>query len=50
MRWLAGIASSRYMNLGRFQEMVKVGGPSSLSSIEPQRVRHDLVTEQQKQN
>ena len=35
------------MNLGKLQEIVKAGKPGKLQFMGSQRVRHDLVTEQQ---
>ena len=48
MRWLGGIIDSMDMNLGKLPEMVKDGKPGELQSMGSQRVRHDLVTEQDK--
>ena len=46
-----GITDSMYMSLSKFQEIVKdshrVTKPGVLQSMRLQRVRHDLVTEQQ---
>ena len=47
MRWLYGITDSVDMSLSKLQKMVKAGMPSMLQSMGSQRVRHDLVTEQQ---
>ena len=51
VRWLDGITDSMYMSLSKFQEIVKdshrVTKPGVLQSMRLQRVRHDLVTEQQ---
>ena len=35
------------MNLSKFQETARKGKPSMLQSMGSQRIRHDLVTEQQ---
>ena len=49
MRWLNGIIDSVDMSLSRLLEIVKDRG-AWLQSMESQRVRHDLVTEQQQQH
>ena len=46
MRWLDGITNPIDMNLSKFQEIVKDRKPGMLQSMELQRVRHDLETEQ----
>ena len=46
MRWLIGIINVMDMNLGKFWETV-TGKPGVLQSMGSQRVRHDLVNEQQ---
>ena len=46
MRWLDSIIYSMNMNLSKFQEIVKDRKPGMLQSMELQRVRHDLETEQ----
>ena len=46
MRRLDGITDSVDMNLGKFREMA-TGKPGMQQSMGLQRVRHDLVTEQQ---
>ena len=45
MRWLDSITDSMDMNLRKPQEIVKDRG--MLQSVGSQRVRHNLVTEQQ---
>ena len=47
MRWLYGITDSVDMSLSKLQKMVKARMPSMLQSMGSQRVRHNLVTEQQ---
>jgi len=47
MRWLFGITDSVDMSLSKLRKMVKAGKPSVLQSTGSQRVRHNLVTEQQ---
>ena len=46
MRPLDGITDSVDMNLSKLQEMVKDRVPGMLQSMESQRVRYDLATEQ----
>ena len=47
MRWLQSIIDSMDMNLSKFWEIVKPGKPGLLQFMGSQRVRHDLVTEQE---
>ena len=47
MRCLDSITESMDMNLSKLREMVRDGKPAGLQSMGSQRVRRDLVTEQQ---
>ena len=47
MRWLDTITNSMDMNLSELSEIVETKEPGVLQSMGSQRVRHDLVTEQQ---
>ena len=49
MRWLDSVTDSVDMNLSELQEMMKTGEPGMLQSMRLQRIRHDLVTEQQQE-
>ena len=47
MRHLEDTTDSMDVNLGKLQEVVGTGRPGVLLSMESQKVRHDLATEQQ---
>ena len=47
MRWLDSITDSMDMNLIKLQERWRTEKPGMLQSMGAQRVRHNLVTEQQ---
>ena len=47
MNWLDSITDSMGMNLSKPREIVKDKETCMLQSMGSQRVRHDLVTEQQ---
>ena len=47
MRWLESIIDLMGMNLSKLGEIVKDEEPGVLQPMGLQRVRHDLVTEQQ---
>ena len=47
MRWLDSIIDSMDINLSKLHETVKDKKPGVLQSMGSQRVRQDLVTEQQ---
>ena len=46
MKWLDIITDSTDMNLSKFQEILEDKEPGMLQSMELQRVRHNLDTEQ----
>ena len=48
-RWLESITDSMDMNLSKLQDSEGQGEPDVLQSVGSQRVRHDLVMEQQQQ-
>ena len=50
MRWLDSITDSVDMNLSKLREMLKDRGVWQAAVHGVQRVRHDLVTEQQQQS
>ena len=47
MRWLDNITDLLDVSLSKVQEIIKDGEPVVLESMEWQRVRHDLMIEQQ---
>ena len=47
MRWLDGITDSMHMSLSKLRQIVKDRKLGVLQFMESQRVRNDLVTEQQ---
>ena len=47
MRWLDSINDSVDLNLSKLREIVEDRGACVLQSMESQRVKNDLVTEQQ---
>ena len=47
MRWLDSMTDSVDINLSKLLKIVKYREPGILQSMESQRVRHDLVTEQE---
>ena len=47
MRWLYGIPDSMDTSLGKLREILEDRQPGVLQFVGSQRVRHDLVTEQQ---
>ena len=47
MRWLDIMTDSVDINLSKLLKIVKYREPGVLQSMESQRVRHDLVTEQE---
>ena len=50
MSWLDGITDSMDMSLSKLGEIVWTGEPGVLQSMGSQRIRCDLVTEEQQQN
>ena len=49
MKWLDSITNSTDLNFSKFQEIADDGGCVQASVHMPQRVRHNIVNEQQQQ-
>ena len=46
LKWLSSITDSMEMNLSKLWDIAKFRKPGMLQSMELQRLRHDLATEQ----